>query len=119
MIAFFRALISLCITIAAILFALGNQQKVLLSWSPVNDPITLPVFAIGLGGAFIGLIAGALLIWLQSLRLRMQLHRERHHIKTLEKELETLRSQTAIPRVSVPVLPQAAIPASMAYGEDD
>ncbi len=117
MIAFFRALISLCITIAAIVFALANQQKVLLSWSPVNDPISLPVFAVGLGGAFIGLIAGALLMWLQSFRLHMKLHHERQQIKTLEKELDAARNPITQSIPAVPALSSAA--PVMAYGADD
>lgn len=118
MIAFIRALISLCVTIAAIVFALANQQKVVLDWSPLNDPITLPAYALGLGGAFIGLVAGALLMWLQSLRLHMKLHHERQQVKTLEKELEAMRHPITQSMPTVPALSSPTTPV-MAYGADD
>lgn len=118
MIAFFRALIFFCIAVAAILFALGNRQTVFLTWSPFHDPASLPLFAIGLGGALLGLVFGALLMWLQSVRLHMRLHRERQHIKNLEKELEAMRRPITQTMPPVPTLASPIAPV-MAYSADD
>jgi uncharacterized integral membrane protein len=102
MIALIRGLISIIVTAAAILFALTNRQPVNLTWSPVNDPLSLPLFVIGLGALGIGFIAGALLMWTRAIGWKFQLRRQRRQIEALEKDLHAVPVQSRLLRDVTP-----------------
>lgn len=107
---FIRGLISAFIAILAVLFALANRQKVDLSWSPFHEPVSLPLFAVGLGGLLIGFVAGALILWLGSVGVRLEARRQRRKLAATEKQhAQALKAARAAPAsgsyVTVPALP--------------
>ncbi len=95
MIAIVRGLVSALVTIAAIVFALANRQTVSLAWSPVNDPVSLPLFAVGLGGLGLGFVAGAGLLWLRTLSLKWHARRQKRRIAALERDYQDLAAPRA------------------------
>jgi hypothetical protein len=80
-------LAALPIIVAAVLFALAHAQPVEFYWSPVNDPLILPLYALALGLCAIGFILGALATWLGMGHLRHDRRVQKKTIKQLEKEL--------------------------------
>lgn len=89
MIALIRGLISILVSVTAIFFALANRESVKLVWSPLNDPVELPLFVVGLGALGFGFIAGALIMWLRTFGFKFQLRRQKRQIEALEKDLHT------------------------------
>jgi uncharacterized integral membrane protein len=102
MIALIRGLISIIITVAAILFALANRQSVNLAWSPLNDPVALPLCVVGLGALGIGFVAGALVMWLRSIGWKFQIKRQKRQIDALEKNLHAVPVQSPILQGAMP-----------------
>ncbi len=70
--------------VAAVLFALAHPQPVDFYWSPVNPPLTLPLYALALGLTAVGFVIGALAAWLGMAGLR----RDRRHLKKTVRQLE-------------------------------
>jgi uncharacterized integral membrane protein len=88
MIAIARAFVSAIVMVLAVVFAVENRQPVQLVWSPFSDPVSVPLFLVGLGSLGIGFIAGAMLLWLRGLSGRLALRRQRRRIEALERDLE-------------------------------
>ncbi len=87
MISLIRGLVSLVIASAAILFAIGNMETVSLALIPFYEPFSVPLFLVGLGGALLGFVAGAFIMWLRSLNGRFSARRQRKRLEALEKDL--------------------------------
>jgi uncharacterized integral membrane protein len=82
---FFRWILGLAITAAAVLFAVANRAPVPVTWSPVNPPLPLPACALALGGAAIGFLAGAVFAWLNTGSLRREWREQKKKISRLEQ----------------------------------
>lgn len=78
---------ALPLIVAAVLFALAHPQPVEFYWSPVNDPLVLPLYVLALGLTALGFILGALATWLGMGRLRHDRRHQKKTIKQLEKDL--------------------------------
>lgn len=96
MMSFLRWILSTLVAALAIVFALANRESVDLTWSPVHDPLPLPLFAIGLGGALAGFLTGAALGWLRALTLRRETKRLKRRIESLEKDIAALEKRTGL-----------------------
>ena len=80
--------------IPAIIFIVGfvvlNQQDASLYISPLMDPMTLPLWIMGLVLFGTGFIVGALLLWLNSWPTRKELKSTKKKLSEAEKDLEEL-----------------------------
>ena len=89
--AILRFIIGLIITIFIAAFAVLNREEVLLTWSPIHDPITLPIYAVALASMAIGFIIGGTIVWLNAGKVRKEKRKQKKNIKILEKELSRLK----------------------------
>lgn len=87
MMSFIRWILSLIIAVAAVLFALGNRDDIAFVWSPLHDPVTLPVFVPVLIALLGGFIAGGFVVWVNAAPVRAERRRQRKHIAKLEEDL--------------------------------
>jgi len=87
MTALLRWMISLLVTVAAILFAVANRHLVPVNWSPFDPSITVPVFMPVLVGVAFGFVLGAFMVWLNSSDLRRERRRQKRLIHKLEHDL--------------------------------
>ncbi len=74
---------------AAILagFAVLNIHPTQLIWSPIHEPLELPLYMITLPIMALGFICGGFLVWLNSSPVRRIKRKQSKKIKTLEKEI--------------------------------
>ncbi len=98
---FISGLVLIPLAIVLLVFAVANRQFVTLSLDPFNpsDPavsVRLPLFALLIGVAVLGVIAGGLATWFRQLHWRLSARRS-------EAELSNLRR--APPAERKPVLP--------------
>lgn len=84
MLRFISALFTLAFLLLVMAFAVANEAPVTLGLWPFETGIVLPLYGVGLGALFAGLVAGGVLSWLAMLphrinaaRLRRQLEKER------------------------------------------
>tara|TARA_R110002072_G_scaffold77949_2_gene181202 strand:- start:44 stop:379 length:336 start_codon:yes stop_codon:yes gene_type:complete len=89
--AILRWVIGLLITIAISAFAVMNDEMVLITFSPVHEPISLPVYLIVLGFMAFGFIFGSIVTWLNGAKLRKTRRKQKKEIRILEKEVERLK----------------------------
>lgn len=82
-----RWIVAVPIIVAAVLFALAHPQPVDFVWSPVNNPITIPLYVLTLGLCAVGFILGALAAWFGMSGLRRERRTQKKTIKQLEKDL--------------------------------
>lgn len=88
MISMLRSILSIIVTVVAVLLALANRDIIAVVWSPVHDAINIPVFLLGLGAAVTGFIVGAGFAWMNGAAVRKDCRRQRKTIKRLEKKLQ-------------------------------
>lgn len=91
--AFLRAIFGFIIAILLIGFAVANRQATTLVYSPVHEPLEIPLYLITLIFMAIGFILGGLAVWINSAPTRKVKRQQRKTIKELEKELETLQTK--------------------------
>lgn len=91
-----RSLIGFVIALAAAAFAIANRQSVDVVYSPIHDPITLPLYLIVLGLTALGFILGGIFVWISMGTLRKTKRQQKKLIKTLEKELKAVNENDAI-----------------------
>lgn len=88
MIALLRLIVSILVTVSAVLFALANRDPVPLIWSPFHEPLMIPACLLGLGGILIGFILGGFMVWLNGAAVRRDRRRQRKTIQKLEEQIE-------------------------------
>ncbi len=86
-----RWIIGLIITICIASMAVMNRHNVTLLWSPINDDLTLPLYAIILLSMAVGFIFGGILVWINTGKTRKEKRRQKKEIKLLEKEVSRLK----------------------------
>ena len=91
---FIRSLFTFLVLLAIAGFCILNAQSIEVSWSPIHDNITLPLYAIILGATLIGFILGAGTMWMNSGHVRKEKRQQKKQIKTLEKELSRNSANT-------------------------
>lgn len=75
-------------------FCILNAQSIEITWSPVHNDITLPLYAIILGCLITGFFIGMGTLWINSSTLRKTKRQQKKQIKTLEKELAKTTANT-------------------------
>lgn len=87
MMTFLRWIVAVPIIVAAVLFAIAHPQPVAFTWSPVSEPLTLPLYTLALGLCALGFVLGALATWLGMGKVRRDRRAQKKTIKALEKDL--------------------------------
>lgn len=95
MIAFFRTVLGLIITIPVAVFCGLNVQNVDITYSPFHDKIVVPLYVVVLGFTLLGCLFGAFSAWLNGFSLRKERRVFAKRVKSLEKELGHLQEQSA------------------------
>ncbi len=92
--AFFRTIFGFIIAILLIGFAIANRQETALIYSPIHEPLNVPLYLISLIFLAIGFILGGLIVWMNNAPTRKVKRQQRKTIKALEKELSTAQNKT-------------------------
>jgi len=90
-----RACLILALTLVVAVLGALNRQDVVLLWNPVdlNAVLSVPLYAVILGGAAIGFLAGGFLVWMNMGPLRKERRHQKREIKLLEKEIDRLKKR--------------------------
>lgn len=90
-----RACLVLALTVVVAVLGALNRQSVDVLWNPVDLALVLPVplYAVILGGAAVGFLAGGLLVWMNMGPLRKERRHQKREIKLLEKEIDRLKKR--------------------------
>lgn len=86
----FKYLLKIPSVIFIIAFVVLNRQEATLYYSPLAEPLTLPLWIMGLFLFSAGFIVGALLLWLNSWPVRKELRQTKKDLKTTQEKYEEL-----------------------------
>jgi uncharacterized integral membrane protein len=100
---FFTALIVIPLALIFVVFAVANRHFVTVSFDPFNsaDPalsVSLPLFALIIAIAILGVVAGGLATWFGQRRWRRAARQHEADARTARAQLAELRSQAATMR---------------------
>ncbi len=93
---FFRYIFSTLLALAAVVFAVANMQSANVFYSPVHNPLDLPVAVIALGAAAIGFFFGGLFIWCIHGPLSTKADKKRGQVYNLIKENKKLQEEKQV-----------------------
>ena len=85
---FLRWIIGFIFAIFLAGFAVLNIHSVSLVWSPVHEPLDLPLYMIALPLMALGFICGGFIVWLNNAPARRTKRKQSKQIKALEKEVK-------------------------------
>ena len=71
-------------------FAIYNREITTLIWSPLHDPLNLPLHILTLSFMIAGFLIGGFLVWLNTAPIRKERKQLKKRLTSLEKQLETL-----------------------------
>lgn len=104
----FSILIAAPFALLVVLFAVSNRQTVSLEVFPLPFVIDTPLYMIVLGAMTLGLMAGALIVWVMGHKARRTARLESKRAQRLEKELAEVRAAalrpTPLPDTNLPLL---------------
>ena len=93
--AFLRTIFGFIVAVALIGVAVSNRQITTLVYSPIHEPLEVPLYLITLIFLAAGFVFGGLLVWMNSAPTRKVKRQQRKTIKTLEKEISTLQTKSS------------------------
>lgn len=101
-------------TVVAVVFAITNRAPVTLDLWPLGISVGVPLFAVILGSAFVGLLVGAAAAWLSGGAARRRARKAQRRAAELERELARMRRerQNARPGPATTQTGQAGQPTS-------
>ena len=85
--------VALALVAAAI--AIANRDVVAFRLDPLPYAIELPLFVISFAALFIGILIGALAMWLRDGKVRKRVREERRASRRLRNELKVIDPKTA------------------------
>jgi len=97
---FLTALLVIPLGIFFVIFAVANRHLVTVSFDPFNSTtptiaITLPLFAVIIVVAMLGVLAGGMATWFRQSRFRRAARQHEAEARQARTQLADLRSQTA------------------------
>ena len=92
--AWLSLIITIPLTIFAVLFAVSNAQVVPVALWPFEGTIDWPLSAVGLVLMLSGFLCGAVFVWMQAQKTRFKLWQETKRADRLEKELDLAHKKT-------------------------
>jgi len=93
--AFFRTIFGFVLAITLTGFAIANRQETTLIYSPVHEPLNVPLYLITLIFLALGFILGGMVVWMNNAPTRKVKRQQRKTIKSLEKELGSLQTKSS------------------------
>jgi uncharacterized membrane protein YciS (DUF1049 family) len=85
-----RWIIGFALAALAVFFAVTNREIVSIYWSPFHAAVELPLYLIVLGLMATGFIAGGLIVWINTIPIRLSLRQHKKRLRELEKKLEDM-----------------------------
>lgn len=98
--AFFRWIAGFVMAVLVSAFAVMNREDVSFVWSPVHDPVQVPMYLVVLGALVAGFLFGGFVVWVSGSKVRREKRLQKKEIKNLEKhivKLENIRKDPATP----------------------
>jgi uncharacterized integral membrane protein len=110
---FLTALVVIPLGIFFVIFAVANRHLVTVSFDPFNSvaptvAVTLPLFAVIIAVAMLGVLAGGMATWFRQGHWRRAARQHEAEARQIRTQLADLRSQTAREQ-RFPALPQRGI----------
>lgn len=103
MIAFFRTILGLIVTLPVAVFCGLNIQSVEVTYSPFHDPVSVPLYAVVLGFAFFDVLFGSFSTWLNTAPLRKERRQYKKQVRSMKKKLGDLPKQAENKEKALPV----------------
>ena len=91
-----KAILIILLFFFTIAFCLQNTEEVTLHYYGLIHSLTAPLFTVVLAAVFLGIIIGIVGGGLTSVRLRIQLRRERKEAEELRKELAAMKGEESV-----------------------
>ena len=82
-----RAIFGFILALALTGFAVSNREIIDLIYSPIHDPLQVPLYLVALLFMAAGFVLGAVVTWLNGSKTRKLKRQQRKTIRALEKEL--------------------------------
>lgn len=92
---FLKTVFSFVLASTLTVFAIFNRQTTEFSYSPLHDPVQIPLYLICLSFLATGFICGGFIVWINAGKLRKTKRQQRKTIKSLEKELGAFEQNKA------------------------
>ena len=110
---FFTALVVIPLGLIFIVFAVANRHFVTVSFDPFNaiDPVSMPLFAVIIAVAILGVVAGGMATWFRQRHWRRAARQYEADARRARAEVADLRAAAAISRAD-----QQRLPAPSSYG---
>jgi uncharacterized integral membrane protein len=102
--ALLKIIITLPFAAALLWVSFANRDSLEFTWSPLHDPLSVPVAVLVLGATIMGFIWGGLIVWLNEANNRRDRRLQRKDISRLEKELNQARLQVQDKPASAQIL---------------
>lgn len=84
--AFIRAVLGAIFALIVLAFVILNRQDVALTWAPLFNPVSVPLYAVILGTCVFGFFWGALAVYVSHAKTRREHRAQRKEIRRLEHE---------------------------------
>ncbi len=81
-------LLLLLLILIFVAFAIANRHGVTVSFDPMPVSIDAPLYGLVFAGIFVGLIAGGLIAWIRSGRVRGRLREAQRNLRRLESGMQ-------------------------------
>ena len=85
-------ILTLLVLLLAVSFALKNQQNTTLNLWPADIVVEAPLYLVSLGTLFVGLLLGAMIVWISHLPRRLETRRLRRDIAKLREKIEDMNA---------------------------
>lgn len=79
--------------VAAIAFAVANGETVSFTYSPINEPINWPLYALVLSAVTLGFVIGSVMTWAAGHAARAERRALAKQNKELQTELDKMKTQ--------------------------
>lgn len=83
-----RFLFTLIIVLALGIFSVFNTENISILYSPLHDPVSVPVYALGFIFLIIGFIWGAFNVWVNDGKIRRERKDLRKQLAYINKEID-------------------------------
>lgn len=90
-------LLGLPLAVVATVFAVANRQDLHFDLWPLPYGIDIAAYLAVLGPLALGLLLGALLVWLSGTRARLRARQDRRRVESLERQLAAATAGPSAP----------------------
>ena len=92
---FLRNILGTLLALLLLAFALQNRSTVPITYSPIDEAITVPLYAVVLSVFIFGFLLGGFMVWVNTAPERRTSRHQRKAFKALEKELAGIKDRPA------------------------